>query len=1312
MTFPDSVLAGVPRAGVALVQVSLVALLGLLAWLVARRSRPALRGVLLLATLVGLLAVPALAAVAPTWLPLPECFCPANPASAEPVAAAPAPPPPPTGNPAFLSIRVVQPPVDDMANAQTSPQQPGDTTLPLAKAEAVFLNVAIAPESAAPPAPAVEPVRPSWPLAGVLATLWLVGTLAFLIRSLCRLALLYGYSRRARPVGEKEWTDCVASLAERYGTGAVALRESPVVASPLTLGLFRPVILLPPDRRDWSSEERSLILGHELAHVRRRDFLAGLVAEVVLCLCWFHPLVRWLAGRLRLEQEYAADAWVASAAGDSRPYVWCLARLALEQDRGHGSPAPALWRRRPEILRRIDMLQRNPKGLPPRLGSRASWVVAGLTAAACLTVAGVGPLPSSEPPGSSRRSEDGGDEPRRSPTADQNGDPLPKGALARLGTTRLRHGADVTYVAFGADGKTLLTAGQDGTIRLWNLAQRKEIRRFDRPRPVAPKLPPKENKPIRPENFMQLMNGARNAGGSFRVALAADGKTLAAAGGNVVQLWAVETGKELRQIQGPPGGLAGLLFSPDGRTLAGRTSGGGLFLWAVATGKELHHIEPARRQQNGNFVLIIGGGRAAAAPGMTFTPHGKALVAAMTDYKKDKASRSIKFWDVASGKEIRKIEVPDGVNVSALAIAPDGKVLAYAGGNVIHLCAADTGKEIRALRPADGGALSLVFASDGKTLAVRGRNQRVRLWTVETGKELHQLSDAEPARQGGGLAFVTEDFFAPEVRALALSPDGQRVAAAAGSTVRLWETTTGKELPLLAGHWRAPSAIVLSADGKTAVSWGFDRVVRRWETATGKSLGNFPAPPRTTLAAFSGDGRIIALANADNTIRLHDTTTSKELRRLKGGGNGTAALAFAPGGKVLAARSRGDNIIRLYDVARGVELRQIAIRPKARPAGGTVIVFGGPGRDARGPGLAFSPDGKLLVAPVSGNNERSHTLAFFDVATGKELRKIESPQAIVSLAFSPDSRTLATENANRTITFWEVASGKQRNLLGKAVGGQPQGNAGMMAFEVALDGLPGGFSEPGGPVGLVFAPDGRTLAVRGSDRTVKVWEVATGKVIDQLKGHGGRIETVAFAADGKALASGASDTTILLWDTAGPRKGLSKPQKVDLTAAQVEALWGDLVAEDATRALRSVYKLAAASAQAVPFLGQHLKPAMRVDPRKIDGWIADLESEKFAVRKNAAGNLLKVGEQALPALRKKLASVPQLETRKRVEELVDRLTGGTLTVEQLRLVRAVEALEKMATPEAVKVLRTLAKGAPGALPTREAQAALDRLAGR
>jgi WD40 repeat protein len=967
------------------------------------------------------------------------------------------------------------------------------------------------------------------------------------------------------------------------------------------------------------------------------------------------------------------------------------------------------------------MLRRNPGGVPVRLGKRTTAAVAVLAGLACLAIAGVGPLRSAptEPAPVETTPEVKGS------TTDLHGDPLPAGALARLGTTRLRHDeGDVTYVAFGQDGKTLISAGRDNTIRLWDLSSGKEIRRFARPTPVAPRQPPKEDKPEKVKSekeakeeaaqaILLMMSGGGGGRSSFTVALTPDGKTLAAANGNVVQLWEAETGKELRKIELSNGAVAGMLFSQDGQTLAARTRDGTLLVWSVETGKEQHQIKPAPQPKQDGLVLVFGGdGDDSPPPGLDFTPDGKALVAAATDYKKDEAIHSIKFWDLATGKELRRIEVPGNAEVSAVAVAPGGKTLAYGAGDVVRLCAAETGKEIHELK-APGGAHALLFSPDGKTLAVQGRNQKVHLWETTSGKELRQLGGSERAPQGGGGLFFAGGGNGPESRAFAFSADGKQIAAAVSGTIHLWETESGKEVSPRDGPSRAPTAITVAADGKSVFSLGSDRIVRRWDAATGKSLGTFQAPPDTTLATFSTDGRLVALANADETIRVHDVATGKELHRVKGHKGDIAALAFTPDGKTLASRGRNDNTIRLVDVAKGQDLRTMLPRPETDPApGGNVFIIGGPRRTPRGtgPGLAFSADGTLLVASGGkGNGSLSKALVIFDAATGKELRRIESSQPIASFTLSPDCRTLAAEHPDRTITLWEIASGKEWSRLGKPAEEKPQGNGGMMVFSVNVDGMPTEVNDPAGAVGVSFSPDGRTLAVRGPNQLVRVWDVTAARELDQLKGHSGRVETIAFAPDGKTLATGAADTTILLWDAAKSRKALSEPQTSDITATEAESLWRDMGGDDTGKAIRGVQKLALAPQQAVPLLSERLKPAARVDGKKIDGWIADLESETFAVRQEAYANLLKVGVQGVPALRKVLASSPPLETRKRVEELVERLTDGTLSAEQLRVVRAVEVLERMGTPEARRVLRTLAEGAPGELSTREAQSALARM---
>ncbi len=293
------------------------------------------------------------------------------------------------------------------------------------------------------------------------------------------------------------------------------------------------------------------------------------------------------------------------------------------------------------------------------------------------------------------------------------------------------------------------------------------------------------------------------------------------------------------------------------------------------------------------------------------------------------------------------------------------------------------------------------------------------------------------------------------------------------------------------------------------------------------------------------------------------------------------------------------------------------------------------------------------------------------------------------------------------MSLWEVAAGKERVRLGSAPPpAAMQAAQAMMVFNAA--GMMAGAADA--PT-LAFAPDGRTLAARGLDGSVRVWDLPGGKEIGPFKGHEGSVTALAFAPDGKTLASGGSDTTILLWDLSG----LSRPARspaVSLPARDVESLWGDLAGDDAGKAMQGIQKLAGAPREAVAYFRERLKPATGVDAKKIAQWVAGLDSEEFAVRQEAAQELEKVGEAAVPALQKLLANPPSLEARKKAEQILEKVTVQTLSTEQLRLVRALEVLEQVGTGEAREMLEALAKGAPGALATREAQAALDRLARR
>ena len=193
---------------------------------------------------------------------------------------------------------------------------------------------------------------------------WLaVGFLASALIGLGRLGIgLGGIARlrvRSRPIVDIELDDMLQLLrAELCCTRQVELRELAELTTPATIGWRRPVLLLPADWRSWDAEERRAILAHELAHVRRGDFAAGVAAQLAVALHFYHPLAHWLANRLRLEQELAADAWGARLSGGKPSYLATLARMALRRDGPAITwPARAFLPSHGTFIRRIEMLK-------------------------------------------------------------------------------------------------------------------------------------------------------------------------------------------------------------------------------------------------------------------------------------------------------------------------------------------------------------------------------------------------------------------------------------------------------------------------------------------------------------------------------------------------------------------------------------------------------------------------------------------------------------------------------------------------------------------------------------------------------------------------------------------------------------------------------------------------------------------------------------------------------------------------------------------------------------------------------------------
>jgi WD40 repeat protein len=1065
-----------PWLGVALFQATLVSGLAALLWLSARRCHPAARAAMLLAGIVGVLSVPLFGATLPVWLPLEGDVLPAV-AAAEPVErvlntsiVGPAPqelPPFP------------EPPPDDPYPNEAKPN-----AQPARSASAGDSHPSLALRAGQCSSESRSAVR-AWTVAELAAVIWVVGFVVCVVRAGVGLAFLYRCSRRASPLEDPEWSAELQARAERLGLRrAVELRSCRAIGTPLTLGLWRPVILLPTDCH-WTADQRVAVLGHELAHIRRGDFLAGLLAELAVCLFWFHPLVRWLAARLRLEQEFAADAWAMALQPTSHGYLHCLAQLALETNQERGALAPAFWRRRPEILRRIHMLRRHPNGPPPSLRRSTRWTLALLALGSYLTVAGVG--------AADKKADDAKPEARE--RTDIHGDALPAGAVQRLGTLRFRHNS--TALAYSPDGKTLASGGRDNQIRLFDAASGKELRRLigHQPRSYSPGNDGKGA-------FDALVN-ATGEGGVNSVAFSPDGKLLASGGwDDTVRIWDVATGKELRKLTAHKAMVGRVAFSPDGKVLASRGSlDGSVKLWDPLTGTQLQkftglsNINPWRFNHDSALVFAPDGKTVAATArkaivffdvasgaetrrleshvyGITlaYSPDGKILASGGVDEGHD--VYSLRIWDAAAGKELRKCDLPKNEPPTYLSFDPNnnGKLAAVVAEDVMHIFDVNTGKEVVPLK--HYWPSRVVYAPDGKSVASAGSGPMIRHWNTATGEELYRDREGHSASVG----------------TVAVSPDGKLVATGGGD-IRLWDPATGKQVRRIEVKGGV-SSLAFAPDGKSLATGGQDKIVHLWDVETGKAIGELKGHKLRIIGiAYSPDGKLIASGDAQATIRIWDVASGKDLQEIdnKTGADEGLSLAFSPDSKTLACAGAWNDT---------------SFIPKA----GTVFKING---------KEVKSDGVFNIQGVTMTHKEGYFVLQWDVNTGKELRRYGGlNDKIKSVAFSPDGATIAATSKDGKVCLWDTASGEERlHILA-----HPQ------------------HKEAGHSTSpcVAFAPDGKTVVTASTDRTIRFWDARTAKERGRLQAGDSPLMALAIARDGKTLVTASSDTTALVWDLSLP----------------------------------------------------------------------------------------------------------------------------------------------------------------------------------
>ncbi len=679
---------------------------------------------------------------------------------------------------------------------------------------------------------------------------------------------------------------------------------------------------------------------------------------------------------------------------------------------------------------------------------------------------------------------------------DRFNDPLPKGALARLGTVEFRHGGPSLgrrSLTFTADGKHLVSVG-GGWARRWDLATG--------------------------EADVNLGDGWRSgrldAVSRYDLLTTDDGKLVCiyravpVPGGQGWE-WTeydLTSGKKWRAYRLATSGKelmypGALCFSPDGKTCAelGRT----ITLWNTTDGSLLRRVAP----KEGRYTAAV------------FAPDSKTIIVG------DDA-HTIRVFAVATGKEQKSFGVANVKGAAALAVSPDGKRLAAIGNGdgFLRLWDLAKGTEERALDLPEGelpaGAGSVVFSPDSRTLIAgvrRGIRPEVRSWDVLTGKP--------------GRAWID-----PAIGLfLAISPDGKVLATMNDSgVIRLWDLETGKEKRPQEASPCGLEAVCFQPDGKALWTVGNDFTLRKWDAATGRLL----ATPRQLIASYGM--RFVAgdklLSGRNRKVRLENPTTGKALLSAEG-----SQAIVSQDGKRMATIGQ-DGRARICDVETG-KLLQVRALPEEKGTEGVRPVMRG-----------FTADGKSLIVQgevvcvwdfQTGKQKASWSLwrnkVLNEVETRKRTNNLRQQRPRRLGGGNPEKPRGQDDRDLRQDVFKEKISSVAVSPDGSKIAfvvrkhrppppkGRPWENFKRLMIMETMTGKLLSQSDVDDDYiwQITFSSDGKRLAAGGT-WTVRVWEVGTEKAAWEFTGHRGGVAALAFSRDGKRLASASEDSTVLVWD--------------------------------------------------------------------------------------------------------------------------------------------------------------------------------------
>ncbi len=611
--------------------------------------------------------------------------------------------------------------------------------------------------------------------------------------------------------------------------------------------------------------------------------------------------------------------------------------------------------------------------------------------------------------------------------------PLPEGAVARLGTLRLRHSGEGECIVFSPDGKILAATNRDGDVSCWSTETGRRLR-------------------------VLTTGGWVNR--AIAIAYSPDGKTLAVdTMDRGVVFFDSATGKQTHSftVEGPIGVNMGgsLAWSPDGESLAVARQGNVLVVDS-RKGNEVFRYESNAGIQD-----------------LKFSADGKKLLAGTL-------LPATKIWDLATKKCLHKLDAQEA-GFSA-TLSPDGRRAATGVRGEVVVWNAETGKEeCRLIGEPSVVFLKAAFTPDGRSLIAGDEKGLIYEWDLRTRTQTQRFRDEKMHI----------------LRTIALSSDGKKIAASfAYNSIRLWDRKTGKMLfSDKPEHTSAVEAVAFSTDGKTLVTGSGNQTIHLWESPSGRHLKALESQNSASMAAFSPNKRLLATAwKWGPRLQIWDAESGTHLRELNAGGMRTRGIAFIKDGKELVAlttpRKSGSARLTRWAVESGKQLQEIerngsyrsdwfAVSPQGEWAVvgdwddlelwqlSTGQVAGKLSRPRNSVESAlFTPDGGFLVA-----GSQNQSLYVWEMATAQIVLTLAGhTRPVTDIAISPDGRTIASGGGDHSIAsdkphkirYWNLYTGKE------------------LAHHTGHD---------ENTTALAFSPDGKYLASGLRDTTALIWAV-------------------------------------------------------------------------------------------------------------------------------------------------------------------------------------------------------------------------------